>query len=241
MKLKNKNLYRNLPLTRTRKIEHIDEYYPKVLPNITKTISEITKLCFENNISRRKQKKMIHRKLKDEFYSLSLNEIEKRVQITHFNSEVIALNQNTILIIRKKKENYIRKENLFKIVSDLMNGINYVAQYGFNLILVDNKEYELIELDDFNFKFNSKEDFKYVINILQILDSEYYQFKKLKEFYSGIDVHRDSFFDELKEKKCIQIDESKYLYLDTKLFIELSRLPEDYPDMTDSILKDLSL
>ena len=75
MKLKNKNLYRNLPLTRTRKIEHIDEYYPKVLPGITKTISEITRLCFENNISRRKQKKMIHRKLKDEFSFKELQEI----------------------------------------------------------------------------------------------------------------------------------------------------------------------
>jgi len=237
MKVINKNLYKNLPWM--RKIEHINEYYPRVLPGITKTISEIKKLCFENNISRRKQKKMIHQKLKDEFYGLSLNEIEKRVKIPDSDSEVIALNQNTILIILKKKENYINKENLFKIVSDLMNGINYVAQYGFDLILVDNKEYELIELDDFKFKFNSKEDLKYVINILQILDSEYYQFERLEDFYLGKCIHRDSFFDELKKKTCIQIDESKYLYLDTKLFTELDRLPEDYPDMTESILKDL--
>lgn len=221
-----------------RTFENIDEYYPGVLLNINEIISPIQLYCFKNNISKRKQKKIIHRKLKEKFYSLSLNEIERRVKIP--GSEVIALNHNTILRILKKKENYISKEELFTIVSDLMNGISYVAQYGFDLILVDNKEYELIELDDFNFKFNSKEDLKHVINILQILDSEFYQFKKSEDFYSGIWIHRDSFFYELKEKKYIQIDESKYFYLDTKLFTAIDRLPEDYPDMTDSILKDLS-
>ena len=238
MTLINKNAYKNLPWM--RRIEKIDEHYPRVIPNIIKIISDIKIHCFENNISKRKQRKIIRQKLKEEFYSLPLSEIEKRVKLPDSKSEFIALNHNTILVIFKKKEDYISKENLFRIVSDLMKGISYVAQYGFDLILVDNKQYELIELDDFNFKFNSKEDLKHVINILQILDSEYYQIKKLEAFYSGKWIHRDSFFDELKEKKYLQIDESKYLYLDTKLFTEMDRLPEDYPDKTESILKDLS-
>lgn len=54
-------------------------------------------------------------------------------------------------------------------------------------------------------------------------------------------MSRDSFFDELKEKKYIKNDESSYLYLDPKIFTEMDRLPKDYPDMTDEILKDLGI
>lgn len=239
MKLKGKILTKNLPWM--RKIEIIDENDPRVIPNRYEITTQIIKHCVENHISKRKQKKIIHQKLKEEFYNLSLNEIERRMRIPGSNSEIIALDRNTILKILKKDKGYISEENLINIISDLRGSISYIAQYGFDLGIVDNKEYTLIELDDFNFKFDSKEDFKYVINILQILDSEYFQFEKSENFYSGKWLHRDSFFDELKEKKYIQIDESKYWYLDTNLFTEMDRLPESYPDKTDNILNDLGV
>ena len=236
---KKKSVDMNLPWV--REIETIDENNPFVLPNSFNMTKQIIEYCVKNNISKRKQKKLIHQKLKEEFDNLPLDEIERRLKSPKSALEIIALDRNTILKILKKREDFISKDKINMILSDLMDGIRYIAQYGYDLIFTDNKKYELIELDDFKFKFGSEEDLRHVINILQILDSEYYQFEKLDKFYIGKFIHRDSFFDELKEKKYIEIDDSKYLYLDPKLFTELDRLPKDYPDMTDEILQDLSL
>ena len=229
----------NLPWT--REIKTIDENNPFIIQNRFNITRKIIEYCVENNFSKRKQKRLIHQKLKEEFDKLSLDEIEQRLKSPKSASEIIALDRNTILTILKKKKDLISRDRLFMIVSDLMKGIRYVAQFGYDLMLVDHKEYELIELDDFKFKYDSEEDLRHVINILQILDSEYYQFEKLDKFYSGKFIYRDSFFDELKEKKYIKIDESSYLYLNHKIFTEMDRLPKDYPDMTEEILKDLDL
>ena len=234
-----KSVDMNLPWV--REIKTIDENNPLILPNTFNITKQIIEYCAENNFSKRKQKKLIHQKLKEEFDRLSLDEIERRLKSPESVTEIIALDHNTILEILKKKNNFISKDKMFTIISDLMKGISYVAQYGFDLVLVENKKYELIELDDFKFKYDTGDDLRHVINILQIMDSEYYQFEKLDKFYSGKFIHRDSFFDELKEKKYIEIDESRYLYLDPKIFTEMDRLPEDYPDMTDEILEDLSI
>ena len=239
MMRKKKKLDMNLPWV--REIKAIDENNPFILPNRFNITSKIIEYCVENNFSKRKQKRLIHQKLKEEFDRLSLDEIERRLKSPKSASEIIALDHKTILTILKKKKGLISRDKLFMIISNLMNGIRYVAQYGYDLVLVENKEYEFIELDDFKFKYDSEEDLRHVINILQILDSEYYQFEKLDKFYSGKFIHRDSFFDELKEKKYFKIDESRYLYLDPKIFTEMDRLPKDYPDMTDEILKDLGL
>ena len=234
MKLISKD--RNMPWTRS--IENIDEYYPGVLPNIINLISKIKLDCLNENKSKRKQKKIIHQKLKEEYNNLSLNEIEQRVNFP--GSVTIALNHSKILRILKKKKKFISNAEIITIVSDLMNGISYVAQHGFEAF-GSNKKYELIELDDFNFKYDSNEDLKHVITILQILDSDFYRLEKLEDFYSGKWYHRDSFFEELKEKKFIQVNEESYLYLDTKIFTEMDRLPEDYPNNQDLILRQLSV
>ena len=237
--MKKKSVDMNLPWA--RKIETIDENNPFIIPDRFNITRKIIEYCVENNFSKRKQKRLIHQKLKEEFDKLSLDEIERRLKSPKSASEIIALDRYTILTILKKKKDLISRDRLFMIISDLMNGIRYIAQYGHDIAFVENKEYELIELDDFNFKYDSEEDLRHVINILQILDSEYYQFEKLDKFYSVYRFSRDSFFDELKEKKYIKIDESRYLYLDPKIFTEMDRLPIDYPDMTDEILQDLSL
>lgn len=239
MRMKKKSTDMNLPWV--REIKTIDENNPFIIPNRFNITRKIIEYCVENNFSKRKQKRLIHQKLKEEFDKLSLDEIEQRLKSPKSASEIIALDRYTILTILKKKKDLISRDRLFMIISDLMNGIRYVAQYGYDLVFVENKEYELIELDDFKFKYDSEEDLRHVINILQILDSEYYQFEKLDKFYSGYRMSRDSFFDELKEKKYIKIEESRYLYLDPKIFTEMDRLPRDYPDMTDEILKDLGL
>lgn len=237
--MKKKSVDMNLPWA--REIKTIDENNPFIIPDRFNITRKIIEYCVENNFSKRKQKRLIHQKLKEEFDKLSLDEIEQRLKSPKSASEIIALDRNTILTILKKKKDLISRDRLFMIISDLMKGIGYVAQFGYDLMLVEHKEYELIELDDFKFKYDSEEDLRHVINILQILDSEYYQFEKLDKFYSGKFIHRDSFFDELKEKKYIKIDESRYLYLDPKIFTEMDRLPKDYPDLTDEILKDLGL
>lgn len=223
----------------TREIEKIDKNHPLVFPESIEISRDVIKYCVLNNISRRKQKKLINLKQEEEFNKLSLEDIENRLKHPGSSLEIIAIDHNNVLEILKRNKDFISKDNLVEIITDLMNGTKYIAQYGFDLVLVDNKNYELIELEDFNFKFDSEADLRKVINILQILDSEFYQFEKLDKFYKGIFILRDSFFDDLKREKCIKRDEATYLYLEPKFFTEMDRLPENYPDMTNEILNEL--
>ncbi len=80
MRMKKKSVDVNLPWV--REIKTIDENNPFIIPNRFNITRKIIEYCVENNFSKRKQKRLIHQKLKEEF---DINtEIEKYLQINMF-------------------------------------------------------------------------------------------------------------------------------------------------------------
>ena len=103
--------------------------------------------------------------------------------------------------------------------------------------LIDNKNAELIDLNDFEFRFENKEDIERNIEILQIFDSDHLKIWNLNNFYSS-SIHYEPNFNKLKEKKVLKRDDKTIIYLDRIDFEVFNRLPNIYPDKKNLIFED---
>lgn len=226
----------NLPCS--RKIKFIDKDYPGIIPDYFEMVMEIQEFCARNNYSKKKMKRLIERKLEEEYHLLSFGDIEEKMKDP--NSEIIVIARNIAMNILKKKKNYIGFDSLFEIVSDLKGGTKYVAYFGFDFFASKPLNSELIELEDFEFQFHSKSNIEYLVKTLEIFDSEFFEFKKKIDFYKGRFISYNNFFEDLKSKKYIEIGEAVYKYLDTKYFTTYGKLPSYYPDKSEEITQKLN-
>lgn len=132
---------------------------------------------------------------------------------------------------------FISFERIVKIILDLKNGEHYIAHYGLDLMLIDHKDFEIIDLNDFNFKFEKIEDLQRVIRILQILDSDNYNLKNFDLCLKGFHFLMKN-YDNLRKDKYLMRYEKEYIYIDPEDIEIYDRIPEYYPDLTERILND---
>jgi len=204
---------------------------------------------------RKKEKKEIIKSLLDK---LSKSEIEKRLMEKFNNSndkriisgsrivdldkntfyyEIIAPSKSKVLMISKKRESFIEYDDLVKLLLDLKKGKHYMAIYYDMFSESDKRTTELIDLNDFNFQFKNKENIDRNVRILQIIDSEPYEFREFESTLNGLFFIKRN-YEEFKKNRYIRRDKDVYKYLDTEDFEFFDRLPNFYPDKTEKILND---
>lgn len=185
--------------------------------------------------------KFVRRKKQEYIEDLDQKEIENIV-IDFYNSnashhtEAIMLNDYHVMSIRKNSDPLLDKEKIVQILIHLKNNKNYIAEYGLSSIANIN-DIELIDLNDFNFRFENRADIERNIHLLQILDSDHLTIRNLDDFYSR-SIHHKPIFNKLKEKKILKEDDRTLIYLDKIDFEIFDRLPNNYPDKKQAILED---
>jgi len=146
------------------------------------------------------------------------------------------LNDYHVMTIRKNSDPLLDKEKIVQILINLKNNKNYIAEYGLSSIANINDR-ELIDLNDFNFRFENRADIERNIHLMQILDSDHLTIRNLDDFYSR-SIHHEPIFNKLKEKKILKEDDRTIIYLDKIDFEIFDRLPNIYPDKKQAILED---
>ena len=184
---------------------------------------------FQNKLAFKKKRRnnFVRRKKQEYIDNLGSTAIEKRV-MDFYNYHVMT--------IRKNSDPSLDKENIVDILIGLKNNEDYIAEYGL-FSLTDVKNAELIDLTDFEFRFENKEDIERNIELLQILDSDHLKIRKLNDFYSR-SIHYEPIFNKLKKKKVLKRDDETIIYLDRIDFEVFDRLPNIYPDKKYLILED---
>jgi len=228
--------FENLPWLRS--IIDLHQEYVFVIPNPSEFMFNAIKECHHEKLSKRQRRKRIDAKIHNYINNLSKKEKEDRLT-AYFNTEAVLIPDDKIMLIHKKKSDYITYEELLIILLELSQGIEFVAQYGFHSF-AEHKHLEFIELNDFNFSFQTEKDIKNIIKVLQILDSEHYKITSSKSFFSGCSPYYLSFLKKVKKEKHIIKDEKEYKYPDPKYFTEFTRLPQNYPDKSTRLLEELN-
>jgi hypothetical protein len=190
---------------------------------------------------KKRKNKFIRRKKQEYIYNLDPNDIEKIVMDfynskTDNHTEAIMLNDYCVMTIRKNTNPSLDKDKIVKILLNLKTNENYIAEYG-SLSIGNIRNVELIDLKDFDFRFENKADIERNIQILQILDSDHLNIRNLKDFYSR-SIHYEPIFNKLKEKKILKEGDRTTIYLDKIDFEIFDRLPNIYPDRKQAILED---
>ena len=198
---------------------------------------------FQNKLAFKKKRRnnFIRRKKQEYLDNLGSTAIEKRVMDfynskTDHGTEAIMLYNYHVMTIRKNSDPSLDKENIVDILIGLKNNDDYIAEYGL-FSLTDVKNAELIDLNDFEFRFENKEDIERNIELLQILDSDHLKIRNLNDFYSR-SIHYEPIFNKLKKKKVRKRDGETIIYLDRLDFEVFDRLPNIYPDKKYLILED---
>jgi len=199
---------------------------------IEKRISNQLYIEFQNKLAFKKKRsnKFVKKKKQEYLDNLGSTVIENIVMDifnskTDYHTEAIMLPNYHIMIIRKNSDPSLDKENIINILIGLKNNENYIAEYGL-LSLTDVKDAELIDLNDFEFRFENKADIERNIELLQILDSDHLKIWNLNDFYSR-SIHYEPIFNKLKEKKVLKRDDKTIIYLDRIDFEVFDRLPNN--------------
>ena len=231
-------------LSRFRTIHNLNSDFPLFFSaEMAERIVHQAYSLFQNKLAFRKirRNQFIRRKKQEYIDNLDSTEIEKKV-MDFYNSqqnhhtEAIMLPNYHIMTIIKNSDPSLDKEKIVDILVGLKNNEDYIAEYGlFSIVNVGNPE--LIDLNDFEFRFEQKEDIERNIELLQILDSDHLEIHNLKDFYSR-SIHYEPIFNKLKEKKVLKRDDKTIIYLDRIDFEVFDRLPNTYPDKKYLILDD---
>ena len=201
------------------------------------TIEFHNKLVFK----KKRWNKFVKRKKHEYVDRLDSNVIENKVK-DYFNIKVghhieaIMLQNYTLMTISKNSDPSLNKEDIVDILIGLKNNERYIAEYGL-VSPITVKNAELIDLKDFEFKFEKKEDIERNIELLQILDSDHLKIRNLKDFYAR-SIHYKPVFNKLKEKRVLKRDDETIIYLDRIDFEVFDRLPNIYPDKKCLILEN---
>ena len=231
---------KNVP--NNRKIENLVEDFPLYYPNKYNEFWKKAHNKFRNKIFLKmyRKKKYVEKQIEEFLKSISAGNIEDKIKEKlnreDFYQEPILLRNNNILLIFKKTSNFITEKEIKDILVNLKNDNNYIADDS-SYFYSNKKRREIIDLQDFNMDFRDIHNIRRNIRIIQLIDSNSLKLRNINEFYSHI-VHNKSRFDRLKKRKVIDNDEKEYIYLDVEDFLIFDRLPEIYPDKTDSILSD---
>jgi len=223
------NLIRDFPLFFSTELEI------KIMNQAITTFRD--KLAFK----KKRENKFIRRRKQEYIDKLGPKVTEKKVMgfynsKTGYHAEAIMLNNYHVMTIRKNSNPSLDKEKIVDILVNLKNNANYIAEYGL-LSIANIKKVELIDLNDFEFRFEIKDDIERNIEILQILDSDHLNIRNLNDFYSR-SIHYEPIFNKLKEKKILKEHDKTIIYLDKIDFEIFDRLPNIYPDKKHSIFQD---
>jgi len=212
-------------------------------PKKEKRIRNQTYIEFQNKLAFKKKRRnnLIKKKKQEYIDNLDSTVIENNVMDfynskTDYHTEAIMLPNYHIMTIRKNSDPLLDKENIIDIMIGLKNNENYIAEYGLSS-LTDVKDAELIDLNDFEFRFENQVDIERNIELLEILDSDHLKIRNLKDFYSS-SIHYQPNFNNLKEKKVLKNGDNTIIYLDREDFEVFDRLPNTYPDKKTLILED---
>ena len=198
---------------------------------------------FQNKLIFKKKRvnKFVRQKKQEYIDNLDQKEIEKIVMDFYnrnasHHTEAIMLNEYHVMTIQKNSNPLLDNEKIVEILINLKNNENYIAEYGLASVS-DIKSVELIDLNDFDFRFENRADIERDIHLLQILDSDHLTIRNLNDFYSR-SIHHEPIFNKLKEKKILKEDDRTTIYLDKIDFEVFDRLPNIYPDKKQAILED---
>ena len=230
-------------LSRFRTIHNLNSDFPLFFSaEMAERIVHQAYRRFQNKLAFRKirRNQFVRRKKQEYIDNLDSTEIEKKVMdfynTLNHHTEAIMLPNYHIMTISKNIDPSLDKEKIVDILVGLKNNEDYIAEYGlFSINNVGNPE--LIDLNDFEFRFEQKEDLERNIELLQILDSDHLKIHKLKDIYSRSIYHKP-IFNKLKKKKVLERDGETLIYLDRIDFEVFDRLPNIYPEKKSVILAD---